>query len=69
MKWSEERGIPSSAVPLSLILLWQVSKGQEEEEEEEALLEIKPVYHTIFCRESRVWHDTGIVWWVALKMY
>ena len=31
------------------------------------MLEIKPVYHTHFCRESRVWHDTGIVWWVKLK--
>ena len=39
-----------------------MTRGQEEEEEEEAQLEIKPVYYTVLCRESRVWHDTGVLW-------
>ncbi|XP_071087235.1 uncharacterized protein [Haliotis cracherodii] len=33
----------------------------ELEVEEEEVLEVKPVYHTLICREARVWHDTGIV--------
>ncbi|KAK7485956.1 hypothetical protein BaRGS_00022822 [Batillaria attramentaria] len=39
----------------------KVSQEQLEAEEEEEVLEIKPVYHTLFCRETRVWHDTGIL--------
>ncbi|XP_070196653.1 uncharacterized protein [Littorina saxatilis] len=48
-------------VTVKLEPLKVLSKDQIEEEEEETVLEIKPVYHTVICRECRVWHDTGIV--------
>ncbi|XP_046560381.1 uncharacterized protein LOC124269416 [Haliotis rubra] len=37
------------------------AQQQDLDVDDEEVLEIKPVYHTLICREGRVWHDTGIV--------
>ncbi|CAL1535024.1 unnamed protein product, partial [Lymnaea stagnalis] len=35
--------------------------------DEESVLEITPVYFTCICRESTVWHDTGIVAYTSIS--
>ena len=36
-------------------------------EEEDVVVEVKPVYYTAFCRELRVWHDSGILCYDSLS--